>query len=360
MHNMYCFIFCWGLLINVLPALAQDSLVAEAAGRHIRKMNGYLSLKLSLNDNLETFVVTAGNTRFDLRPNNKTVAKLSFNYRFVSFNISATPKFLPGNSDNWQKGRSRFTNYSLNLNFDRWMQALSYSRSRGYYLENTRDYRSGWREGTDPYIQFPQLVYQSYQGQTACKFNKKFSFNAVSTQTERQLKSAGTFLPALSYRYYVVDDKTPLTPQNQTQKDRNIELLLTAGYFYNVVIKQRFYISGGIVPGAGFIFSTLYTRAQSETVVARYNNPVYKLETGIGLGYNGERFFTGAQLQASAIAYSRKNVSNVIQNDRAFYQLFVGYRFAAPKPLRLLLDKADEKRAEWQRKTRKGKRHISE
>lgn len=352
MRINYSYIIIITALVCRVPVFAQsaDSASAAVQNLHIKKMKDYLSLKLSISDNVETFVVTTSDIKYDLRPNDKTVTKLSFNYRFVSFNISATPRFIPRNGDNNLKGKSKFINYSLNLNFNHWVQGLSYTRMKGYYLENTRDYRPGWREGTDAYIQFPHLVYQSFQGQTAYKFNKRFSFNALSVQTERQLKSAGTFMPSLSYRYYMVDDRTPLHANNQSQKTNNMELLLSASYFYTYVFKKQFYASAGLSPGAGIIFTNLYNRTQAQTFRSSYNNAIYKLEAGIGLGYNGERFFAGGQVQASDIIYSRKKVTNAIKNERAFYQLFIGYRFVAPKVLKNLLDKAEEKQSRLLRK----------
>lgn len=320
-----------------------DTVSAAPESSHIKKMKEYLSLKLSVSGKMDAFVVSTDDTKFDFRPNDKIATKLSFNYRFVSFGISATPKFITGNGDDELKGKSRFINYSLNLIFNHWVQGLSYSKTRGYYLENTRDFSAGWREGIDPHIKFPDLVYKVYQGQTAYKFNKKFSFNAVSAQTERQIRSAGTFMPGLNYRYYILDDRTPLHANNQTQKTNNLELLLSASYYYTYVLKQRWYISAGLAPGAGITFSQLYSRTQPATIRTSSSNAIYKLDTDLGLGYNGERLFAGVQVQGSAITFGTKDPTVVSQNEKSFYQVFVGYRFAAPKFFKKMLDKAEEK-----------------
>lgn len=346
MQRCLYFILLKVLLVRAAATMAQtvDSTVyTTAADGHIAKMNDYLSLKLSLSDNVEGFVTKTSTVKYDLRPNDKTVAKLSFNYRFISFVVSTTPKFIPGNNDTELKGKSKYTNYALSFTFNHWVQSLAYTRLKGYYLENTRDFRPGWREGADPYVQFPDLVYHSFQGQTAYKFNKKFSFNALSVQTERQLKSAGTLMPFAGYRYYIVDDRHHLTAQGQAQKSNNIEAMLSLAYFYTLVIDQRFYLSAGVAPGAGYIFTRLHTRTVTESYTSRYSNPVYRLEGNIALGYNAPRFFAGAQLNAASVFYSRKKFTNVIENERASYQLLIGYRFVAPKFLKSLLDKAEQK-----------------
>lgn len=353
MQYFLSFIFFHLLLISIKAVVAQSqdtSALLLQKDRYIERMTDYLSLKVSATDNIEGFVVRTTAVKYDLRPNDKTAVKLSFNYRFISFNISTTPKFIPGNNDNQLKGKSKYSNFSLGFNFNRWVQGLSYTRARGYYLENTRDYRQGWREGTDPYAQFPDLVYQSFQGQTAYKLNKNFSFNALNVQTERQLKRAGTLMPFLSYRYYIVDDRTPLTGQAQSQKSNNFETVISLAYYYTFVARQKFYASAGLAPGAGIIFSKLVTRSTTESITTRYNNPIYRVEGGIALGYNSERFFAGAQLTASSAVYSRKKVVNIIENERASYQLFVGYRFGAPGFLKRILDQAEEKESQLLRK----------
>jgi len=330
-----------GKSIAQLPDTLQQP---KAGSSSIREMHEYISLKLSATDNMEGFVVRTKDVKYDLRPNDRIVARLALNYRFIAAAVSVVPGFVRGNDDNSLKGKSTFTSYSLGFNFHHWLQNFSYTKARGFYLHNTNDYRRGWTAGVDPYIQFPDLVYQSYQGQTAYKWNKNFSFASLQSQTERQLKSAGTFLPSLSYRYYIVDDKTRLTAQRQTQKSNNLEALLSAAYYYTQVVQKKIYISAGIAPGAGVIFTKLLTRSTDDRETTRLTNAIYRLEANTAIGYNGERFFAGAQLNGSLAFYSRKKVFNVIENEKVFYQVFAGYRLGAPRKIRQLFDRMEQKK----------------
>lgn len=311
---------------------------------YIEKMDQYLTFKLSVNNDLKGFLVK-NTTKSDIQPNDKNVLKISANYRWLSGSISMTPKFIQGNNDNVFKGKTKASSFSLNLNFSRWIQSLSYSKVKGYYLHNTADYITGWVNGVDPYIQFPNLVYTGYYGHTAYKFNQKFSFNALSAQTERQLKSAGTFMPQFSYNYYIVDDKTPLTGLNSSQKSNNLELLLSIGYYHTFVIQKKFYIAAGIMPGAGLITTKLLTRMPSGNYTSHYTNAIYRLEGTVALGYDAERFFIGTQFVGSIAGYNQQKQSNVVISDRLTYQVFAGYRFKAPNFLKNIMDKLDEKKA---------------
>jgi hypothetical protein len=214
---------------------------------------------------------------------------------------------------------------------------------KGYYLANTGDYIPGFVEGTDPYTQFPDLEYKSFRGQTAYKFNSNFSFNALSVQTERQIKSAGTLMPVLSYNYYIVDDKTPLTGTITSQKSNNFETLLSLSYFYTFVFKNNFYLSGGAAAGAGMIFSKLFTRSSSASLTTNSHHGISRFEGFGAAGYDAKRFFVGGQIMLSTESYNQKGESTtVIVNDRLTYQLFTGYRFNAPKFLKSSLDKAEK------------------
>ncbi len=341
-----CISVCFIIALLPMVALAQlpDSNKAKSVqSGYIESMSNYLAFKLSVNNHINGFEVRSTNT-FEIEPNDNNSLKLSVNYRWFSFSYSYTPKFFPGNDDSDLKGKTKVSSYNFSFNFNHWVQSVTYEKVRGYYLDNTADYDPGFVEGTDPYVQFPDLYYTSYRGQTAYKFNNNFSFNALSVQTQRQLKSAGTLMPVLSYNYYIVDNRIPLTGQNSSQKSNNFETLLTLSYFYTYVFREKFYIAGGAGAGAGLIFTKLLTRLPSGNITTNSNHPITRIEGMGGLGYNARRFFIGAQLVANQESYDQKGeTTTVIVNNRLIYQVFTGYRFNAPKFLKSSVDKAEEK-----------------
>lgn len=307
--------------------------------RYIEYMSNYINLKLSHTSDVDELSVITQDNDIYLSPNASSFSNLSFNYRFISFSIKYIPKWLPGNDDNATKGKTKGGGFGLNLNFNKWLQDLSYSKTKGYYLENTGDYDPGWSEG-DPYIQFPELEFLNFQGITAYKFNPDFSINAVATQTERQVKSAGSFIPHLLYRYYSINNKEEPEPNQSGQKSNNFEIVLGAGYYHTFVIKNDFYISLGATPGIGTVFTKLTTRLPAGDVITNQKNAIFRIDGRAGAGYNGRRFFAGVYSKVSASALKQQKTSVINQDTRIVIQGFAGYRFNAPKWMRDKVDQA--------------------
>lgn len=332
--------------LSIRPALllsqSTDSLPkSDTLNGHIEFMKNFIGLKLSHTSDVDELSVITNDNETYLRPNATSFSKISFNYRFISFSFKYVPKWLPGNDDNDEKGKTRMGGFGINLNFNKWLQGLSYSKTKGYYLENTADYDPSWEEG-DPYILAPKLEFKNFQGITGYKFNPNYSINAVATQTERQLKSAGSFIPLLLYRYYIIDNKIELQGNQSSQKTNNFEMVLGAGYYYTFVIKNDFYISLGATPGAGVIFTKLTTRFPGEEIVSNQRNAIFRVDGKAGLGYNGSRFFAGLYSNITASSEQQQNTSVINQDARVLVQGFVGYRLNAPKWMREKVDAASQ------------------
>lgn len=316
---------------------------SERDSGRIEPMVGYITLKWILSTDIERLGVATDQLDIRLRPNANTINKLSFNYRFISFTLKFIPKFLPGNDDDNIKGKTKGGGFGLNLNFRHWLQEIGYNKVKGYYLDNTSDYVTGWKEG-DPYIQFPQLVFWQVQGITSYNFNPGFSVNAVTTQSERQLKSAGSFIAHFLYRYYKVENQEALAAGATMQKSGNIELLLGAGYYYTFAFKDGFYISAGLAPGAGYILTKLTTRTTTDQIVSTQSNFVFRAQGQAGLGYNGHRFFAGLYSNGSIASFRQQNTTAINDETLIHFKLFAGYRLKAPAWLRDQADKLQKLR----------------
>lgn len=305
---------------------------------YIENMNQFLVIQLNyINDN-ERFSVNTESTSFEIYPNGTSRVKLHINYRFLSFGINYIPKFITSNDDDLLKGKTKGFGLNTSFNFTNWIQSLSYSNTRGYYLENTSDYQMDWQEG-DPYVQFPKLLYRNFQGTTGYSFNPNFSTKALLTGTERQIKSAGSFIPMLLYRYYLVDNRDEITANITTQKTNNFEILASAGYYYTYVPKEKFYISGGGSLGYGYLHTKLTTRSIDDEFVVNQNNGIFRYDLRASAGYNAERFYTGFTFTSENSRHRQSQTTVINSNWRVFTQFMVGYRFNAPQKLRDNLNK---------------------
>jgi hypothetical protein len=340
--------YIWVFLLILFPrsAIAQKADTVRDpsnADVFIQKMDQYLAFRLSFNDDFQEFRLNSNGIDYVIKPNVAHMLRLSVHYRFISIAGGFAPGFIPGNDDDALKGHTKTFTLGLNLNFGHWLQGMSYEKTSGFYLANTDDYVTGWVQGTDEYIQFPDLVYNGFQGYTGYQFNNHFSSRALGSQTERQVKGAGTLITMLSYRYYIMDNQVELTGQNSSQKSNNFETMLFAGYYRTFVFIKNFYFSAGLSAGGGIIFTKLLTRYPEGEITSHYQNPIWRAEGQGALGFNSERFFAGGQLITSWTGYNQNKTSAVTLNDRLTYQVFLGYRFEAPRFVKNMTDKAEGK-----------------
>ncbi|RFM26908.1 DUF4421 family protein [Deminuibacter soli] len=300
----------------------------------IEKYKDWIVLKLALENSAEFFSVNTDAFDYVFQPNPAELFRTYFSYRYISFYLTYIPHFLPGNNDDAEKGRTTGLGLGFGFNSHQWFTNADFSFTKGYYLENTKDFVPGWQPG-DPYYQAHKLQVTSLGGSTGYNTNPRLSLAAVYGQTERQLKSAGAFLPVLSYRYFIINNKDT----GITQKTNNFQLLLGAGYHHTFVVSKSLYLFGSFIPSFGYIDTRLLTRFREGNEITNRLSPVYQWEAKAGLGYNGRRFFSGLYLTANSSKHSQGLTTAVDQDGRVFLQLFAGYRFAAPKFLKRAVDK---------------------
>jgi hypothetical protein len=296
----------------------------------LEKLSHLIVLKVTQSTDVEKLAVITGARDIRLSPNAASITGLSFSYRYIYFGISTVLRFLPGNNDDIKKGRTRNTGLVFSLGGKHWYNEFTYAKTRGYYLTNTRDFNTNWTSG-QPYVQIPALVLTQFQGITAYNFNMQYSLSAVTFQTERQLRSAGSFIPRIRYGYFINDDQSIPLPNGFTQKARNLEIIAGPGYHYTFVARERFYASLALTPGVGYLYSRIATRYATETMKGNQHNLVWRLDSRAGAGYNGGRFFAGLYADLGLSAFNQQHTRVNTEDDRTAWQLFVGYRLRAPR-----------------------------
>ncbi|MET0464258.1 MAG: DUF4421 family protein [Chitinophagaceae bacterium] len=303
---------------------------------YVEKFNNWIHVKAAVINTSETFISEGDNFKQVLKANPSQIFRTYVNYRFIAFYVDYIPHFLPGNNDEAEKGRSKGIGFGTGLTFQNWFTEIGFSKTKGYYLENTKDYQPGWQPG-DPYFQVPDFHVTSFDGAVGYNTNPRLSLVATSSQTARQIKSAGAFIPKIIYRYLVLDNRS--ANQFSTQKGNHLRTLLGAGYQHTFVLNRSFYLTGAFTPYFGYIFTTIRTRDNTQVDKARNNGPVYQWDAKLGLGYNGHRFFAGTYLTAGAAKFSQGLSTATQQDATVFFQLFAGIRLQAPKSIDRIFDK---------------------
>lgn len=300
-----------------------------------------INLKLDFHSNNEWFEVTQPGEDFDIRPNVAISNKLSFNYKFLSVGYSYVPKIYPGNNDDDLKGNTRANGLSFSLTFDNWLHDVRLGKIQGLYLHNSEDHIPGFVEGQTPYAQLPNLKIASFRGASRYKFNPNYSLKAIRSQTEIQLKSAGSMLAGLVYSYYNIQNKSPDTSFIISQKTQSVEITATAGYYYTLVINKHWYGALGVTPGWGINYAYAETYVNGETIPAENALGVARLTVGLGFGYNAEHLFFGGEVEAYKTSRRVNESLIALATYNAYFQVFVGYRFTPPKKLREVAEKMD-------------------
>jgi hypothetical protein len=94
------------------------------------------------------------------------------------------------------------------------------------------------------------------------------------------------------------------------------------GYMYSFVIKGRFFITLGLIPGIGIKNGDYRT----ENLVPINSSLAMRVKTMNAIGYNRQRFYMGLQLISSFyyLPLDKDLKSGVLEGRSALY---VGYRF---------------------------------
>lgn len=315
------------LFASGLPLYSQgpDTSRVIVADGWIEKMSNKVALELSFNNSYNILKVRTSTNDIILYPNTPNHLRIKLNYEFISLGIQFAPGFLPGNGDTDLKGETQSLEIGTGLLFKHWFTELLYARIKGFYLKNTADFVM-WQEG-QPFMQFPDLDYQSFVVRTGYLSNERFSFKSLTTQTERQLKSVGSFMPVLSFNYLVVNDRSA---QYNTQKSTNIEANIGPGYAYTFVVNERFYMSLAGFTTLGYLNTRLLTRLPDGSVSTTQDNFIWRWDGRAGAGYNGDRFYAGLYANVSGARYKQEHTTVHNFDTRVFYHLFFGMRFEAP------------------------------
>jgi len=300
---------------------AQDS-----TNHYIQSMSHRIATDLAFTNDYSIFKVIGPNTETLLYPNTPNHLRLKVNYDFLSFSLQWSPNFLPGNGDEALKGKTESFQLSSAFIFSHWFSEIQLSRVKGFYLQNSEQV-NGWQPG-DPYIQFPDLRHQGIQISSGYIFNENFSWRHLRSQTERQIRSAGTFLPVLDLHYFVVDE---LSAKVGSQKSRNTEISFGPGYAYTYVYRKKYFASIAAFGSLGYMHSDIFTRLSMNEVYSKQDNLLWRWNTKIGIGYNGPLWYSGLNLQMSGSEYQQEHSTLHNSETRIFYQVYLGYRFQSPK-----------------------------
>ena len=342
----------WALVfIAVYPVTAQeqelnsgkkkDSIFDEYIIDHKKRLN----VKLEVSDDVTTYSFVEDGVKLDLKPNLNLRYGVVFSYKFLSVRIGIRPKISDEKKE--EKGGSDTFRFRLQMLFDNWNHVLEYNIDKGYYVSNTDDIII---TDSDRRIQFPEMSSNALFGSSSYKFNKNYSMRAFQSQTEIQIKSAGSFMPGINYTFYsltgtdaVIDTNGDRTIRDNFTEFSGVNLALSTGYYYTFVFKKYWFANAYGVPSAGIDFYTTKINSSGGSTKSSYTQTFLAFNYGFGGGYNADKIFFGAEIKNRLT--NEKLTSDTINITPAqnHFSVYFGYRFKAPKPISAPVDYMENK-----------------
>lgn len=325
----------------------KDSVMVNEKDLFIADYSNQLNIKFEVSNELKNYFIPLEEITIELLPNLGIRYALVFNYKFLS--ISAGIRANPSKESKEEKGESDLFELSATFLFDKWSHRFTFSRVKGYYVGNSSDFSPYFTEG-NRFLQFPDLKTHLFSGTSAYKLNDNYSIKATQSQTEIQLKSAGSLVPSIDYWFYLFNgaDKFIDGEGNQiirmTYSDyRGVNIVFNIGYYYTFVMKKWFvnlYAAPGI--GVDFFRETFYN-PQNTTYTINQSDFVFSIQGGAGIGYNSSKYYFGINyLNRYTNEYGNQTDSQIKTLKNSFF-IFFGYRFKAPKQISVPVEYIEKK-----------------
>ncbi len=354
--KLFYIIFFIGLTSCVYAQdIVKDSIIIDDLDLYIDDHKTQFNVKFDISNDLINYKLPKEGISFNIKPNLNIKYALVLSYKFASVRLGIRPTLSEEEKEN--KGNSNSFRIRIQLLFDNWSHLFEYNHDRGYYLVDSNGFDLVDSNGFDQviqdsnfHIQFPNLTSDVFFGSSFYKFNNNYSVRAIKSQTEIQVKSAGTFFPGVSYTFYQLEgsDKIKISSDKIIFRDnyndtQGFNISLNAGYYYTFVFHKSWYANAYFVPGVGIDFYKTIIYSPDETLNRSFNDIFYSLQSGIGVGYNGKKIFFGAEYtnRRSSVKFDDSKVQLQVSKD--IYHVFLGYRFKAPNTIKKSIDLLEEK-----------------
>jgi hypothetical protein len=333
MRLLYCFLGLFYLSVG----FAQTEPLLESSKTknpqhtvdtsYIKDISDKLIIKINSDSRVDSYTIKdKDNSSTTIRPNNRKNYFFSVDYKFIGFSIGLPKSWSESDYENYLKGKT--TDFNLNFTFflNKWVQAVYYNSTKGYYIESSDQPIQVPTGETRPYPQLPNFKIRRLGGSTTYAVNgNKFSYRSFLQQTQIQKKNAGSILPSLSYEYFFLTDKSDDYSTESYKK--NLSLTASIGYQYNWVVFKNLNFSGGITTGYGLGYVKSYDPAINTE--EQYWEKKINLNFNVNLNYQWKNAFCGIQV-SSLNSFSQEADYN-IRNTINYENIYLGYRFDAPR-----------------------------
>ncbi len=205
------------------------------------------------------------------KPNSPVGMGLSFAYR--NFSLSG------GMSFNFMRDKKRGKTKAIDFQYHYYGKKFIFD----LFLQDYKGFYTG--ENGKVLVMYPDIRLTQYGLYGQYVFNhKKFSYRAAFNQSERQLKSAGSFQLGGGFYYNQVRSDSSLVMYGKNDLN-NYQISISGGYAYVWVIKKNYLISAGMAFGINIGFGDTHESKKVEVSPSMFPR--------ISAGYNGNNWSLG-------------------------------------------------------------------
>jgi len=341
-----CFFIIYSIsMISQNENSSLDTIENSEQSLYIEKYHNQLNIKFDVSNEIKNYFIPYDGTTMEIAPNLALKYSFNFSYKFLSVRFGVRPRISESSKE--EKGYSDIFEFRIKLLLNKWSHHFNYSYVKGFYVKNTNDFSS---DDFTTLIQFPNLKTNTIYGTSSYKINNNYSVRAFESQTEIQIKSAGSLMPSVDYWLYKINDTSTFIDSNGETDERDnyksflgLNTIINLGYYYTFVYKKNWYANAYMAPGAGINIYQTTTHSPNGNSNNNFTDFVYSLQSGISLGYSSKNIFFGASFN-NKFTNENNNVSEInFQTSSNAFHIFVGYRFKAPKTIRKPIDNIEEK-----------------
>jgi hypothetical protein len=283
---------------------------------------------------------SANHPSFTYMPNTKLAIGIGATYHSFTFNLAyGTPLLNAGKA---QKGKTTYLDLQGHIYSRKFAVDFLGQLYKGYYISP-----QNFVPGYSSFFLRPDLRVRLVGLAAYYIFNnKEFSYRASMIQSERQLKSAGTFLLGGELCYGIVKGDAPLIPlqiseqypQGAVNRLRFAKIGPSFGYAYTFVYDSHWFATGSITINASLDF------IRENTIITYRNHfavsPDYM--TRLAIGYNSRRWiYTASWVNTTAVMKGSYNDANY-KISSGNYRLTVAHRFTLNRKAKKMMKPADK------------------
>ncbi|WP_228851446.1 DUF4421 domain-containing protein [Aegicerativicinus sediminis] len=294
----------------------EENVEYSDANEFVETFKNRITAKLFYVNTYNSYVFSDRNSNlsFDLEPNKQNRIGASIAYDFLSLSYSFAPNFMAENEDNED---SKLFNLDFRLFLGKWMQELYYNHEKGFYLtEKDNDLNFE--------VYLPKTAAFKIGGSTSYIFNENFSYRSIYNQSQKQLKSAGSFIPGVYYYYSKIKLRADNSEESVTGELKSFDVALNAAYYYNFVPVRNLLLSAGGGAGLGMNHSS----SDDEDLTSLLT----ELNFSLAVNYDIGDFFVGSHFNYLILNHNTDRTTYTEDNIPKF-QIYAGYRFKASKKM---------------------------